>query len=302
MIAVILNILKVIGIALLCVLGIVVFLILTVLFVPVRYEAKGNYQESYAVKMKVSWCLHALSINFKIDTGHPLTIELRVFGIKLKIDKKHPKRKKNIPEKEKQENRTESTLIQEKDNEEQIQQLQESIPEMADSIEDVVITDEDENMNFWQKIKKCIDVSGKNIRYFIRKMRHFVIRGCKVKKKAAFYLNILQGEEFQAAFKRCKVQLLRILANLKPKKLQIHIHFGRKNEPDLVGGVLGIWGMTFPVHKGTIQVIPEFEQDVLKGDFYVKGRISLYLYLWAVYIVLFDKNIKHLKACVMQED
>ena len=33
-----------------------------------------------------------------------------------------------------------------------------------------------------------------------------------------------------------------------------------------------------------------------------KGRIHIFVYLWTAYIILFDKNIKQLKKCLLREE
>lgn len=298
MVAVILNILKVIGIILLCLVGIVLLLILTVLFVPVRYEAKGYYRGDYTLRLKASWCLHLLSFVLFIDTEHPLTMEFKLFGIKFK---------KRAPKEEGQESEK-TEMIQEEKMQKQEDTAQ---PQLTHTQDGKAQTNKSgvkdrktkaEKLNFFQKIKLCIHTAFRNLIDLQKSILRFIRILKKGKDKLLFYIELLQGDEFHAAFARCKMQIFRILSNLKPKKMQMNLHFGRSDEPDLVGKILGIWGMTYPIHKGNIQVIPEFEQDILEGDFYVKGRISLYLYLWTVYIVLFDKNIKYLKACVTQED
>ena len=62
MLSVLLFILKIIGIILLVILGLFVALLLSVLFVPVRYGSNGQFTKnddgvSYSISVKVSWLL-----------------------------------------------------------------------------------------------------------------------------------------------------------------------------------------------------------------------------------------------------
>lgn len=75
---------KIIGILLLCVLGIVLALLLSVLFVPIRYRFhwEKHPESSHSVSVKLSWLLHilALSVEYQENTFYVI----RVFGIPIK--------------------------------------------------------------------------------------------------------------------------------------------------------------------------------------------------------------------------
>ena len=44
------------------------------------------------------------------------------------------------------------------------------------------------------------------------------------------------------------------------------------------------------------------QKQIFEGDFFLKGRISIYVYVWTVYLVLFDKNIKQVRKCFKREE
>ena len=63
MVSILFTVLKVIGITLLIILGLVLFILLLVLFVPVRYSGKGSYQDGlFTAKLRASWLLHLISL------------------------------------------------------------------------------------------------------------------------------------------------------------------------------------------------------------------------------------------------
>ena len=92
--AIILLILKILGIILLAILGIFLFLLLLVLFVPVRYSVGGKIEEgfSFEIKGKIRWLLGILSLQF-FYREQEFSYVLRIFGIRKKLDekKKHTK-------------------------------------------------------------------------------------------------------------------------------------------------------------------------------------------------------------------
>lgn len=81
MLAMILGILKLIGLVLLTALGVAAALLLLVLLVPVRYRAEGSFYGELKGTAGVSWLLHILSC--KVVYGGELDMCVRVFGIRL---------------------------------------------------------------------------------------------------------------------------------------------------------------------------------------------------------------------------
>ena len=59
--AVLLLILKIIGIILLILLGLILLILAVVLFVPVRYQVSGSIGEKTTARIAVTWLLHAVS-------------------------------------------------------------------------------------------------------------------------------------------------------------------------------------------------------------------------------------------------
>ncbi len=99
MIAVLLTVLKVIGIILAVVLGTLLLVILAVLFVPVRYNFKAAYNEKFTMNARVSWLLNIFRILVCYDEEMKTTIKILFFNIggdknkekKNKKDKKETK-------------------------------------------------------------------------------------------------------------------------------------------------------------------------------------------------------------------
>ncbi len=66
---IILLILKILGLVLLGLLGLALLLVLAVLFVPVRYKAKGSRHEELKAEGRVTWLLHILRIRISYEDG-----------------------------------------------------------------------------------------------------------------------------------------------------------------------------------------------------------------------------------------
>ena len=83
MLHVILLILRIIGIVLAAILGIVLLLLLLVLFVPIRYRVHVRKREEVLLEARVTWLLHLLSVPVAFRDG-VLSVKIKVFGIPLK--------------------------------------------------------------------------------------------------------------------------------------------------------------------------------------------------------------------------
>lgn len=81
--AVILLILKIIGIILLLLLGLLLLVLALVLFVPVRYRISGEAGEEVSVRIVVTWLLHLVSFRSVYEEGE-MTSVLRILGVRRK--------------------------------------------------------------------------------------------------------------------------------------------------------------------------------------------------------------------------
>ena len=156
-------------------------------------------------------------------------------------------------------------------------------------------------MNFWQKIIKIFRKFihfFQNIKYTFRKFYDTIVN---IKSNVSYYCNVLLQDSTKEAFQIAGKQIKRIFRNLRPRKWHVYVHLGAE-DPATLGDILGIWGMLYPLHEGKIALEPDFDSEILEGEFFCKGRIHIFVYIWTAYIILFDKNIKHLKKCLLRED
>lgn len=82
MIGIFFIILKVIGIALLVILGILLFCILCILFAPISYRLGGSFlEEKKDARAAVSWAFFAVRFQMAYEYGKELMYSLRIFGL-----------------------------------------------------------------------------------------------------------------------------------------------------------------------------------------------------------------------------
>ena len=311
MFGIVLSILKIIGIILLILLALVLFILCIVLFVPIRYKADGFYKESYKLEAKVTWLLHIVTLRVQQSSKEALHIVLKILGLtvydntrqkaakKQKNKVKPAKKKKTMPKTDSDHKQPELKGASKENIMDTM--TSEDISQENTDVNDVEAGSDDAKLNFWQKIIKIFRKFihfFRNIKYTFRKFYDTIVN---IKNNVSYYCGVLSQDSTKEAFQIAGKQIKRIFRNLRPRKWHVYVHLGME-DPATLGDILGIWGMLYPLHEGNVALEPEFDSDILEGEFFCKGRIHIFVYIWTAYIILFDKNIKHLKKCLLRED
>lgn len=289
--AVLLTILKIIGIVLLVILLFIILAVLCILFCPVRYYIEGQKKESTYLTFKITWLFPVIYIKGGYEKD--LYTRIRLFGIKVF----EPSKKEDAF--------TEPTASKEPDipkenlnNTDAKQNLQiEDIEERTKNDEDY----EQEFSDFGSKIrlfiKKIFEIV-KNIKYTIIKWKKSVLafkeKILQIKATKDWYVEVFSREESKRALQKGKDILVKILKHIAPKKGSGKIEFGFE-DPATTGEVLGIISMFYAFYGNHIVIIPNFENiNMFEADFYIKGRIRVFFLLKCAWIVFFDKDIRQL--------
>lgn len=305
-VSIILSILKIIGIILLCILGLLLLAVFVVLFVPIRYKvlADSNINDTdkeYHVTAKVSWLLHLVRGKYEYPSEEGFILKVgpfTVYGKKEKPEKE--KKKKTVSQKKKEE-----AILKEQEKENvseetksEVMQSEEIKPEDTDILEDAFheeVKEKSKRKTWKEKIlytrQKIYDKINK-----IRAKIKYIL--ANIKK----YINIIQSEEFQAAFALCKDSLIRLFKMIKPRKVKVDGTVGMKS-PDQTGYVCAAIGVISPFFKKQqIHVIPDFENFIIKGNVLIKGRIYLFVVLVIAIKAFFDKNIRKVIEMFRKEE
>ena len=307
MLGIILNILKIIGIILLILLALIVLILCIILFVPIRYKAEGNYKDNYLINAKVTWLLHLFSLRVSQSSLETLHIIFKISGITV-YDNTRPARASKRVKKQKKKSNEQHEVSGEAS---QIHAASVTSEENVSSTspkksvhKDNFIPDDPvahDKLTILQKIRilfhKFIHFL-QNIKYTFRKFYDTIVN---IKSSIVYYCDLLSQDITKAAFTAANKQIVRIVKNLKPRQWRIYLHIGME-DPAAMGDILGIWGMLYPLHEGHIELEPEFDHNIFETEFSFKGRIHVFVYLWTAYIILFDKNIKQLRKCLLREE
>lgn len=111
-----------------------------------------------------------------------------------------------------------------------------------------------------------------------------------LKKKDKLAAFIIEETHVNALLKG-KKELIRLLGHLPPKAVWADIHYGFE-DPYLTGRVLAVFGVFYPFYGDHVRITPDFEEKILEGSLYIKGRIYV-MHLAALAVrMLLDRNVR----------
>lgn len=331
MLHILLLILKIIGITVSILLGIVILALCLALFVPIRYriEAKrseGEGNPPIEVVAKVTWLLHF--INARILYSTQLKIRLRIlfitiFRIPAKKNRSKSKSKKESKRKSKSKSKNEADRQDDKiekkhdskdssgddnnsgnrDKTDKSQALtKDSQPkndysgQQDDSGNDE--EDDEQKLSIKDKLLKIWDFF-KNIRYTIQGI---CARIKEIFENIEYYLEIIKSETFKSAFSLCKGELGSIFSYIKPRKLDAELVIGT-GDPASTGQILSYYyGILYPLVGNHVIIVGDFDHKRIEGTVFIKGKMRLFTFLKAVVRIYFNKDIKKLLKLFKKED
>lgn len=255
--SVILKILSILGIILLCLLAFVLLTVLLVLFCPVVYRGGGTARPGeYRAWFRFRWLFGLVRGAFT----YPEDGRLRVKALWLTVYDSGGKRKSEESLEEQEPQPEEKGR---KEQEPQESQPDEKSPEKQS-------TADGEQMSQSQKISD-------------------------LKEKLQFYLGIVRDEDNQELVKYALDRLCSVIKSIRPRYLRAEAVAGL-GEPDLTGYAYGIYWAVKPFlgKKCRVDITPDFEQRILEGEVFLRGRITAAVLLYHVCRVLLDRRLRHL--------
>lgn len=306
-ISILLLILKSIGIVLLWILGIVLVLLLLVLFVPVRYaidgsEADGTPREEFSPQdlkehlsgnFRFSWLLHFIRGGIRYPEDPQFSVYVlffRVFRTHFgEPADKHRRKKKGRRKKgtrgkkgriRKPKVHRESSKSAENPNADRTERktAEERTGTNSGTAEKTAETAQPQ-----YKFRKIYD----SIR--------------KALKDTDNYLQLFRSDLFRKAFDKASRQIGRVLRMLAPKQWSLTgtLGFG---DPEKTGELLELLAFIYPFTRGRVQVDPDFYNCIADVKFRAKGRVTLFIVLYAFLVCWFDRDVKHVIRLLKREE
>lgn len=306
MLHVLLLILKIMGIIITVILGILVLLLCVILFAPVHYRGRASSDgtlKGSRGELKVTWLFHLIRFRIVFEEEKlrwRLGIAWKIFPQnkedevkqyeKITVDEEKEtdhEASENVEEDEKEpaQEPEVSPGSEEKDEKAQ-KEMEESEAGCFPEAERNPSPDEKERKSVWEKAAEKIREIKEKIFSIYRKIKYTFQGICgRIKllsEKKEKLEKFIADEKHRHAYRVLKKELFRFLKRLLPGKLHGRIHFGFE-DPYYTGRVLAGFGMLYPFLGDHLSVEPDFEERILEGDLYARGYI---LILDAVVLIL----------------
>ncbi len=268
-------ILKIIGIILLVILGITLMFIGVILFVPIRYRIKTettNGMKELRTEARATWLMHLISAHIFYQ-DEKLDWQARI-GWKRFRGSEDETDEEMTPDKAVASDKNVTSSMETVSDKTTASEREEAPDKNKTSTREKAfeetITSEKAKGNRFKKIKCTIkEICGK-----IKNIKEFLLEETHIQ-----------------AFLRLKKEILFFIRKIKPDKLKGYLRFGLEDPYD-TGRVLAALSVLYPFYGEHFQVYPEFEQEIIEGDVYFKGRIHLVHLLLVLGRSYFDKNVK----------
>jgi len=335
----ILQILKIAGIVLLCLLGLVLLLIILLLVLPWRYRVTGNLREKqYEAEIKVSWMLKAVYLRQYVNSGEEAGGTLRIFGLRLfRSNKEIQEEQMRLQEERKPDPEVmrqvgSSTSLFEDPVQNDLEQYQSDIPNAP--MEEKTVPEPEEMperqtirfssiRQMWKEgrapqpeellhlaevkleelIQKAIEFSDREAKVIIRKSKTYLealIDGSvQSLEKLKELKELIFGPKYQKEVQMVMKEVRRILHQILPRKGNGMLVFGL-GDPYYTGKLLEFLAFLYPMYGETVKVCPYFDDKKLEADADIRGHIFLIVPLVSFIKIWFNKRIRFMYSEFMR--
>lgn len=295
---VVLLILKIIGIILAALLGIVVLGILLVLFCPFRYRIWGSYHEKPDISIRVAWLM--CIFQFRMDITDTQQMYLRILGFRKNLSREEKETNESeessgleeesettntvenaFDKKRIETNRSDAATVEENSGEEEFRNKEDPKDSIETKSTDVSRKTPEKKISISQKVKRIWEKIKRAL---------FNIKETAVKIKKLY-----MDPRNKLAFTKLKQSVAKFFRVLHPKKFQLKLKFST-GSPDTTGQLLGVIAL-FPIgYRNGWNIVPDFTADAFYADveFDVRGRVLGISLIKLACSIILDKNCKRL--------
>ena len=303
--AVVLTLLKIIGLILLWTIIAVIALVLIFLLAPVKYTFTGqiapdNEEEEIPLKdritavAKITYLFHIVRADFAYPEPGGFKAKVLFFTVlpKKKKDKKEKMVKESREKKASESSEQEEEKVSKTEVEEEPGSQEKSTGKIEEKADAAEKTEDAENgINTESSEGKegfSFDGMSKKITYKIRSI-YDKIR--TVLRDVNFYKALLTNEDTGLLVKNAKRRILALLKAVLPRRIHADLTYGLKS-PDLTGYAFAVYSLFAGRFDKTSVVDPDFDREVLEGQLQAKGHFNLWTLGWHAALLYFDKRLK----------
>lgn len=311
MVHILLFVLKIIGWILLAILALFVLLVCVMLLTPLRYFVSGSCGgslESLQINARFSFLLHLIrgSVQYENEAlAWEMSIGWRRFGKKGEekesVAEKPDEQKQKLPVKDTSSGgRTaeESKECPEKCTDRESGEHTGKCTAAESGKRTGKCTDRESGgqtagASGSEKIQEdtCTDKLSMRFQRITCTFQTFCDKIKALLRKKEILTAFITDEIHKAAFFKLLEQFQKFLRRMKPKEFRINVHFGFGN-PSYTGILLAGISMLYPIFGEHAEIEPDFEQEVLEGNMFLKGRIQFWIAAAAAFNLLCSKEVR----------
>ena len=305
MVHVLLIILKVLGITLLILLGLVLLLVILALAAPFCYSLEGEYYGDPKAVGRVRWLCFVL--DFKGVYGNSKFLYyLKSFGFTISTNDEADKHyHKGLDDETEEEMDTAAEdreamsvpvkLVEDDFNDYMKEtqapaQRKSLLQKIDDKVRQAVEWITTIPMRIHYKISEILSRILDFLANITENINKLIKKRDDILEKYAEVRQFLGEEETKKALRDCKKYFLKSWRHVRPRRFHGVVHFGME-DPAETGKVLGAVAMLFPVYRDRLVIAPDFEQKILEGEFYARGRIRIGFFMLLGIQMVLNRNL-----------
>ncbi|MGL6221579.1 MAG: DUF2953 domain-containing protein [Lacrimispora sphenoides] len=301
MLHIILFILKILGLLVLIVLGLVLAVALLILLVPVRYQAEGSYDGKVRGKARITWLLHILSVSAQYEED--LIVRVRILGFRIGKPKKMDSELKEaedimVQAMEIMEPEPIREALEVKDEiHDRVKEEPKNLPPPKEELRSPTPPKEEPKKKKGFRVMGVFEKLKKKVLRAFTKLKFFFLRICDtlrtIKDKKDEIYAWISNKENQKTGKLLFRQVKRLVRHILPRRGKGNITFGF-DDPYLTGQVLTYASVIYPLCHKHLNLYPVFDQAVFTVEGTFRGRIRMGTVLLIGSRMLLDRNFRRL--------
>ena len=306
---ILLLILKIIGIIILAVLLLVIGLLSIVLFVPIHYESQYEYYENLNGFCNVNWLFKTFAFNLKtVDGETDYDIKMPSWIDKLLSDDNEEEKSDNEVVYKIENNQDEyfDDITVEKLKDKAEEKIEETVDNVISEVKEEI--KEDTEKEIAQNLEDAEEKSeksifGEKVINFIRKkvvnflcklkgiLNFTTDRKAFIKEKIEFFEDLKDKYDLKGIFDVTILLFKKIFKGLGLKLFQICGIIGLDN-PCSTGQAIALISVVQTFVPFDVDVQGDFENDVLEGSLYIKGKVRISSIVFPVIWYLLTKPVR----------
>jgi hypothetical protein len=296
---IVLLILKIIGMILLVLLGLLLLGAVVIILNPICYRLEGSYGEKLQASFSVRWLFRLIVLRGKYDSEEGLDLSGRIAWIPLK----RREHEKNVSEKGKKKagkNKKKGTKSKKETGDVRREAVDSRI-EAADGQKEVAEVQKDDSDSRKENTDSRREAEDRVKRFrFIKRLQqkinqikytfHLIcdkLKSLREKKDEAAVF--LKKEEHQMAIRHIFRQIWQVLRKLMPKKWYIRGVVGF-DDPATTGEFFGGLAIIYAWLGNGIQVLPDFEESRIELELFAKGKMRILTLICMIIRLAIDRQ------------